>query len=348
MEGTSMKNTPVKCEFISVDDITLDFENPRITRILEMTPNPDDITAEQISLALGSDGKVDGNDSSHTTFTSLKESIKSNGGIIHPIIVNHTGDRYIVIEGNTRVQIYKDFKSKGVHGNWNEIMAVVYEDLSETTAHSIRLQSHLVGPREWDPFSKSKYLYMLYDQEKLPFAQIVDFCGGDRMKTRKYIDAYQLMEDHYRPQLESDDDFDPEKFSAFVEYQNGKVRQSISNHGFAIDDFSKWIIDEKIPQLAKIRQLPMVLNNLEAKSAFIKGTIDDAIRLLDVNRPMGTALKDASLDQLAAEISKKIRDMPYSMWKNYKESTDYADKKAAVFEAFDQMKEFCDDISGED
>jgi hypothetical protein len=342
-----MSNQSVQCEFINVDEINLDFENPRIARILEMYPNPGDITAEQISLALGSDGGADSSGSSHTTFISLKESIRSNGGIIHPIIVNHTEGRYIVIEGNTRVQIYKDFKSNGVSGNWNEIMAVVYENLAETTVHSIRLQSHLVGPRDWDPYSKSKYLYMLYHHEKLPFAQIVDFCGGDRIKTRKYIEAYQLMEEHYRPQLISDDEFDPEKFSAFVEFQNGKVRQSITNHGFSIDDFSKWIIDEKIPQLAKIRQLPMVLNKPEAKSAFLNGTIDDAIRLLDVNRPTGTVLKDASLDQLAAELAQKIRDMPYSMWKNYRESPDYAEKKATIFEVFDQLKEFCDDISGE-
>jgi len=223
-----MKN--VVCTFIETDNIILDFDNPRIARVLEMYPNRGDITAEQINLALGTDGGIEKKESSHTTFVSLKESIRSNGGIIHPILVNRKNNQYIVIEGNTRVQIYKDFKKGGVAGNWDQIMAVVYEDLPETTIHSIRLQSHLVGPRDWDPYSKAKYLHMLYYQNKLPFHQIVDFCGGDRSKTRKYIDAYQLMEDHYRPLLESDDDFDPERFSAFVEYQNGKIRHAIASH----------------------------------------------------------------------------------------------------------------------
>ena len=58
-------------------------------------------------------------------------------------------------------------------------------------------------------------------------------------------------------------------------------------------------------------------------------------------------MKDASLDLLAAEISNKIRNMPYSTWKNYKESEDYANKKATILEALDQLHEFCNDINGE-
>ncbi|HMD89491.1 MAG TPA: ParB N-terminal domain-containing protein [Anaerolineaceae bacterium] len=338
-----MSYKKVESEFINIDDIDLDYDNPRIARILEMYTNREDISSEQISLALGTDGS----DSSHTTFNSLKESIRTNGGVIHPIIVNRVGKRYVVIEGNTRVQIYKDFAKLGVSGQWKEIMAVIYTDLSEETVHAIRLQSHLVGPRDWDPYSKAKYLHMLYNQEKLPFSQIIDFCGGDRNKTQKYIHAYELMENHYRPQLESENDFDAEKFSAFIEYQNGKVTQAISDHGFSIDDFANWIIDEKIPQLSKIRQLPMVLANPVAKAAFIKGTIDDGIRILDVTSPTGTTLKDASLDQLATEISKRIRNMSYEIMKIYKTSSSYAEKKAIIFEALDELKEFCDDISSE-
>jgi len=338
-----MSNNQPKALVIKIDDIDLDFENPRIARVLEFH-DPGDITAEQISLALGTDGS----DSSHTTFTSLKESIKTNGGVIHPIIVNQVGDRYIVIEGNTRVQIYKEFKAKKIPGQWDEIMAVVHINLPEKEAHAIRLQSHLVGPREWDAYSKAKYLFTLYQQEKLPFSQIVDFCGGDRAKTRKYIDAYQLMEDHYRPQLDSDDEFDPEKFSAFVEYQNGKVHQSISNHGYSADDFANWIITEKIPQLQKIRQLPAVLNNPQAKAAFVAGNIDDAIRIIEAINPIGATLKDAPIDQLAQEISRRIREMPYDTMKSYKNSASFADRKATIFEAFDQLKEFCDDINGEE
>jgi hypothetical protein len=68
---------------------------------------------------------------------SLRESIKENGGIIHPIIVNKRANgTYVVIEGNTRLQIYKDFIASGEPGNWTTIRAVVYENLEEEKMHA--------------------------------------------------------------------------------------------------------------------------------------------------------------------------------------------------------------------
>ena len=97
-------------EMVSISDIELDIDNPRIARILEMYPSP---TAEQIHLALGvNDSPVDG-DPIGTTFYSLQQSIRTHGGIIHPIILNREpAGRLVAIEGNTRVAIYKRFSEE--------------------------------------------------------------------------------------------------------------------------------------------------------------------------------------------------------------------------------------------
>ena len=73
------------------------------------------LNSEQIALALGSGVQESNN---QTNYSSLYNSIKTNKGIIHPIIVSHHEDgRYIVIEGNTRVQIYKEFKENNSSRN---------------------------------------------------------------------------------------------------------------------------------------------------------------------------------------------------------------------------------------
>ncbi|MBA3066413.1 hypothetical protein FP828_07975 [bacterium] len=181
----------MEIKLISVDEIELDKTNPRIAKYLEMYGK--DITAEQISLALGvGDSQVAENG---TTFQSLKASIKTNGGIIHPIIVNKRSDGiYRVVEGNTRLAIYKEFsKDERTHGTWNEILTVVHDDLSNEQIDAIRLQAHLVGPRPWDPYSKAKYLDYLYNSENLPMSQIVDYCGGRKNEVISYIEAYKMM-----------------------------------------------------------------------------------------------------------------------------------------------------------
>ena len=141
-------------EILPIEKLTLDLHNPRIRQYMDMYG--DNVTAEGIALALSGSGSSD----STTSFSSLKESIRVHRGIIHPIIVNHAtaDDKYIVIEGNTRLQIYKDFYRKTQDDIWKEIRCIVYENLEKNEVDAIRLQSHLVGPRDWDPYSKAKYL----------------------------------------------------------------------------------------------------------------------------------------------------------------------------------------------
>ena len=148
---------------IPVEDIELDKSNPRIARGIAYYG--ENITSETMALLLGSTSEA---------CASLRESIRENGGIIHPIVVNkRTGNSYVVIEGNTRLQIYKDFIKNGVPGNWTTIRAIVYDNLDTERIHAIRLQAHLIGPREWDPYSKAMYLHYLADVEHMSI--IVDW-----------------------------------------------------------------------------------------------------------------------------------------------------------------------------
>ena len=134
---------------LKIDEIELDKSNPRISNYLELY-DENEMTSDTMALLLGT---------TTDACASLRESIRENGGIVHPIIVNHFSDgRYVVIEGNTRLQIYRDFCKKGIPGNWNVIKSIVYENIDEETLHSIRLQAHLIGPREWDAYAKAKYL----------------------------------------------------------------------------------------------------------------------------------------------------------------------------------------------
>ncbi len=193
-------------EMIPIDEIVLDKENPRIAKWIEMYG--DDVRAEDMALALGTGDGTSGDKG--TTFSSLKQSILTNRGIIHPIIVNRGLDgTKIVIEGNTRLALYLEFRDGQKNGNWDTIPAMLYENMSQSSIDSIRLQSHLVGPREWRPYSKAKYLDALRNKEHLTFSQIVDFCGGKKNEVTNLIDAYNDMEKYYRPILEDDGEFDP-------------------------------------------------------------------------------------------------------------------------------------------
>ena len=293
-----------------VDDIELDQSNPRIRKFLEMYG--DEPTPEQIFLALGAGNDDSGGASNSTTYEKLKQSIISNGGIIQPIILNRRKNGTLIcVEGNTRVALYKHFRETDVKGAWTHIPALVHDEMDEASVHAIRLQVHLVGPRPWDPYSKAKYLHELRTREHLPFATIIDYCGGRQTEVVDNINAYSDMEQYYRPVLGDDGAFDTTRFSGFVELQKPGIKQAITATGFNLGDFARWIHEGKLFPLQKVRVLPRILRNEKARQIFLKQGARKAEAVLE--RPdLSRTLQEAEIGQLARALIGKIASLPYS------------------------------------
>ena len=293
-----------KLRNLSISDIVLDRDNPRIKHFLEMY-RPEKITAEAIALALSNSGNPG---DSTTSFTSLRDSIKVTGGIIHPIIVSHEADgTYVVIEGNTRLHIYKEFHELDPSGRWAEIPAIVYEQLSDFKKHEIRLQSHLVGPREWEPYSKAKYLYQLSVVENMPLNQIISLCGGRKSEIQKSIDAYMFMESVYRPYVKTHKySFNVKEFSKFLEFQNTGIKRSITSAGFSEEIFAEWVAESKVDKALKVRILPRVLAHPEAKNKFLHTNLTEAEKVLAASELETADLSRYPYHVLIHELRKKM------------------------------------------
>jgi len=312
---------------VPINEIILDKSNPRIALWLEMYEG--EPTPEQIHQALGA-GVDDKEGQGGTKFSTLKNSIQTNGGIIQPVILNTLSNgKKVCIEGNTRVCLYKSFRDQKVKGIWDKIPAIVYKNLDEEA---------LVGPRQWDPYSKAKYLTYLRNKEKMPFSRLVDYCGGSQKAVMESIDAFADMEAYYRPLCDSEGDFDPQRFSGFVELQKNNVKTAISQAGYDISDFAKWVYDKKIFPLATVRWLPKILKNKKATQVFLKKGAVEAIKVLD--RPdLSKALLDATLAQLAQALAEAINKIPFATAKEL-ESDPTSDTNQALLEAQDALNAF--------
>lgn len=302
-------------ELVAVEEIQLDTSNPRIAHALSSYKPP--YTAEQIYLALNFGGAED-ESGSGTTFNKLKQSILTNGGISQPVHLQQLGDKkYVSIEGNTRVALYQDFKRQGVKGAWDRIPAFVYSDVKDELLHAIRLQAHLVGPRQWDPYSKAKYLHHLRNDKDYPFQTLVDLCGGNKRSIQESLDAFEDMEHYYRPLLKPGERFDTSRFSGFVELQKPGVKHAIKDAGFTLTDFSRWIHDGKIERLADVRWLIRVLRDPKARELFLKTDIDEAKRVIEAPG-LTEALQKAGLIPLSRALTQAIQKIEFADLKKLK------------------------------
>lgn len=298
-----------KLTLLPVDSVELDRTNPRIRRFLEI--HQGEPSYDQIALALDVAGSDSSDTQGATTPEKLKNSILTNGGIMQPIIVNkHPDGRLICIEGNTRLYIYRSFVSEKVEGDWTKIPALVHEQLEGEEVDAIRLQAHLVGPRQWDAYSKAKYLWELQYKELMPLDRIVAFCGGNKRDVTTAIQAYADMEHYYRPICDADD-FDTEKYSGFVELQNTKVKDAILKANFGLKEFAQWIRKGNIKNLEQVRKLPRILPDKKAREVFLKKDVKAALDVLEKPELSGT-LKGASISQLARALTEAIDSIPYA------------------------------------
>lgn len=329
-------------ELLATAQLELDTTNPRIRKFIEMYgENP---SAEQIYLALGTGGSD--TETNSTTFTSLRESIRTHKGIINPIIVNRCTDgRLVVVEGNTRVAIFRGFEEDKVSGPWEKIPALVYDNLEQLGIDAIRLQAHLVGPRPWDPYSKAKYLHQLRNQDNVPFNQLVDLCGGKRKELQNYIDAYSDMEKFYRGIIPEDGAFDATRFSAFVELQRPAVKQAILKAGHTLEDFARWVNERLIDPQNTVRLLPSILANKKAHELFLKDGAKEAAKLLD--EPRSEGLQAMNLEGLAFSLTQRINQLPWRELERLRQNSS-ARLADALFEAEETLREVCRRIREED
>lgn len=297
--------TAGRFEMLPIEEVELDRENPRIRRFLEHYQG--EPTYEQIALALDVTGQEQGGEmQGATTPEKLRNSIRTSGGIMQPIVVNrHPDGRMVCIEGNTRLFIYRSFVEEEVEGSWERIPSLVHDALPEAGVDAIRLQAHLVGPRPWDAYSKAKYLFQLHKQEGTPLDTLVSLCGGRKREVATAIRAYADMERHFRPLFEPGEPYDTERFSGFVELQAKKIKESIAISGYSLDDFATWIKRKRINNLAEVRQLPAVLASNKARRVFLAKGMKEAVKELD--RPdLADELGQASIGQLCRALSESI------------------------------------------
>lgn len=326
---------------LPIDQIELDKSNPRIANFLA-THDAEDITSDLMALLLGTTSDA---------CSSLRQSIEANHGIIHPIVVNKRADAtYVVIEGNTRLQIYKDFRREKKPGNWDTIRSIVYEDIDDEEMHKIRLQAHLVGPREWDPYSKAKYLNYLANVEHMPMASLISFCGGSSKASeiKNMIAAFNDMEKYYRPLCDDDTLFDIKKFHGFVELQRSPVIESLTYNGYTKIDFSQWMIDDKFSTLQDVRRIPDILKSKKATEVFLKSDTASAKKILAVEELSSDKLRDVPYELLAKELSKRMQNILLADIHHLRSDSEYTDKLNSLMNAYDDIKFVLDEVNGED
>ncbi len=263
---------------IPIKHIFFDEDNPRISlaKDSERSNSGKSLTQEDLHFVL----------MTNPSYASLRRSIYEGRGAMVPIWVmkGKKENSYLVIEGNTRLAIYRELFDTENNPDFEEINCWVLDlsidKVNDEIKDFIRLTCHLQGVTEWDKYEQAKYLYILYNNKQYPIKTL-----SNRTKLTPYeiyqdIKAYKIMTDQFLTKFQ-DDPSNVHKYSYFKEYvKDKKLLAVMEKNNYTDSDFSDWVGSGKFDKAVDVRKLKDVLSNQMAREKFIEKDFDRAMDIL--------------------------------------------------------------------
>jgi len=180
----------VEIKEIEIDKLVLDEENPRIGYWRDNIMRVTDATSQgDLEIALKSGNYED--------YNRLKRSIETSEGAMEEIWVYPIEDgKYKIIDGNTRVLIYKDLRDKYPQkDSYKKIRCkVLPPDITEKSINFIRLIAHLRGVNDWQAYERARMLYILWYHRGYTEEELQSTTKLSLNDIRRWREAYKNYE----------------------------------------------------------------------------------------------------------------------------------------------------------
>tara|TARA_B100002019_G_C21197526_1_gene562192 strand:+ start:198 stop:1208 length:1011 start_codon:yes stop_codon:yes gene_type:complete len=305
----------MKIEYIPIDEIYLDVENPR-SKYSDPTVIEDPFGEQKQAQTSALLRQQDGDGATGYSVQALKQSIRQSGGIVNPIWIKKVSDKWVCIEGNTRLCIYKDLMNDEPNNEtWKTIPSITYTDITSDVENKLKLTAHIVGTREWKPYNKAKYVIDLIDSE-LTFEEISEIVGGQVGKLKKQVQAVHKFDKHYLPIAGGDKS--NRQFSHFVVLEENPTAQfALQENQISMDEFAKWVLDKKFGMAINVRDLKKIVDHPQAFQAFKDEGYNAARKYLEQDDEVN--LGDVDTRKLSDEVRKRLETMNAGTAANDKE-----------------------------
>ena len=279
---------------IPIDELELDPDNPRIRYRLAHTSGKN---AEQELLGW------------HDV-VMLRKDIEKSGGLRERIIVQQDPKtkKYKLVEGNCRTVSIRSLHEKNPKDpRWQTVPSKVLPPDADRRAVAILLMDfHVVGKIQWKAHEKAAQVYLMRETLKMPLDEIALYMRGSKTTVMRLLDAHKAMTEKF---LTIDSGAYEKKgegsWSFFDElYKSKELRARIKADPEFVDDFSRWVGDDRLPNGADVRVLSKILNNPQACKKFKEGNVKVAFS----EAKKLVAQEDPSVDSDFFKLLAKVRE----------------------------------------
>lgn len=124
-------------DYLDINALKFLKDNPRVYFCTHGEPNFDDLTDEE------KQEKIYRKLLQEPSVKNLKPEVKRHGGLMEPILVRH--DTMEVIEGNSRLAVYRRLQQEKAEGEWGLIPCDIVSSLTDKQQAAFLNQIHVKG-----------------------------------------------------------------------------------------------------------------------------------------------------------------------------------------------------------
>lgn len=295
------RDVPFERARLAVDQLTLDPRNPRIQYLIGRQAEP--ITDKRLDDLLWAKDQV----------KALAQSIRQNGGVYDPLIVQKLDGRYIVREGNSRTVATRHLRDQyPTDDRFFTVPAMVFDEaLNEDDLAVLLADMHVAGKIRWDAYEQAKHVSTLYEVHGKTYDWLANHLRLSKSKITQQLKAYKWTTDYLdgRP-----DQRNLDKFTFFQELARKKdLAQRYTDDLEFQQQFKQWLADACLTDSRQVRELDRILENAQAVRVLGESGYSAAVTVLIREDPsLGSDLYDAvkrAAERLTKAPADEIRDL---------------------------------------
>ena len=180
------QHVPASHEWIPIDQLHFLPDNPRVYAAIREMTDFDDLTAEEKQV------RIYERLLQERSVKNLIPEIQRDGGLQDPITVRH--DTWQVIEGNSRLAVYRKLADASDEDRWTHIPCLVVTQLTDDQQTRLLGQTHLHGKTDWSPYAKALFCFRWVVDENRDAKSLHELSGISTAEIKKNVRVVEMMQ----------------------------------------------------------------------------------------------------------------------------------------------------------
>lgn len=182
------QHVPARHERIPIDQLHFLPDNPRVYAAIREMADFDGLTPEEKQL------RIYKRLLQEPSVKNLIPEIQRDEGLQDPITVRH--DTWQVIEGNSRLAVYRKLDETPNDDRWTHIRCLVVTSLTDDQQTRLLGQAHLHGKTDWSPYAKALFCFRWVEEKKRDVPSLSKLSGFSAAEINKNVKIVRLMRDN--------------------------------------------------------------------------------------------------------------------------------------------------------